>query len=213
MNAKKRSNKVAALLAVVGLSLPLSAYPHCDTMDGPVVAAARLALELRDVTPVLKWVRQANEAEVRQAFTQTEVVRAQGPEARDLADKYFFETVVRIHRAGEGEPFTGLKPAGTEVGPAVARADEALKTESVDRVLKLIDDEAAAGIRRRFALVREKQKHSADSVEAGREYVAAYVDYVHFIEGLHESAKAQPEDGFGEHEHSGKHHDQNREIK
>ena len=32
---------------------------HCDTLDGPVVAMARIALDKGDVTPLLKWVRAA----------------------------------------------------------------------------------------------------------------------------------------------------------
>jgi len=42
------------------------------------------------------------------------------------------------------------------------------------------------GIRKRFAEVAEKKKHANDSVEAGREFVEAYVQYVHFVEGIHD---------------------------
>jgi len=159
-------------------------------MDGPVVLAAKAALENKDVTPVLKWVRPEAEAEIKAAFTKTLAVRAKGPEARELADQFFFETLVRVHRAGEGAPFTGLKPAGTEMGPAIEEADKALESGSVDKVVKLVTDEAAAGIRRRFAETREKKAHADHNVEAGREFVAAYVEYVHYVEGLHQTAQA-----------------------
>jgi hypothetical protein len=43
-------------------------------------------------------------------FTKTLAVRKQSKEAKELADMYFFETLVRIHCAGEGAPYTGLKP-------------------------------------------------------------------------------------------------------
>jgi hypothetical protein len=148
-------------------------------MAGPVVQAARVALERNDVTPVLRWVKKDGEAEVKAAFAKTLTVRAKGVEARELADQFFFETLVRIHRAGEGEPFTGLKPAGTDPGPAVTQADKALETGSADKVIQLVTDAAAAGIRQRFAEAREKQGHANESVEAGREFVAAYVEYVH----------------------------------
>src|SRR5512138_2915043 len=93
---------------------PRPAAAHCDTMGGPVIADAKVALAKGDLTPVLKWVKPENEPEVRTAFTQTLKVRAQGPEARELADRYFFETLVRIHRAGEGAPYTGLKAEAVE---------------------------------------------------------------------------------------------------
>ena len=170
--------------------IPQVALSHCDTMDGPVVQAAKVALERKDVTPVLRWVKKDGEAEVKAAFAKSLAVRTKGVEARELADQYFFETLVRVHRAGEGEPFTGLKPAGTELSPAVVEADKALETGSVDKVVKLVTDDAVAGIRQRFAEAREKKKHADESVEAGREFVAAYVEYVHYVEGLHETAQA-----------------------
>jgi len=185
--------------AVIGAALmfPIKALAHCDTMDGPVVQAAKVALEKKEVTPVLKWVKQDGEAEVKAAFAKTLAARAKGPEARELADQFFFETLVRVHRAGEGAPFTGLKPAGTDLGPAIAEADKALETGSVDKVIKLVTEDAAAGIRRRFAEVQEKKQHAEHNVEAGREFVAAYVQYVHYVEALHQAAQgvARHEEG------------------
>ena len=180
---------MASALVGAGLMLPQSARSHCDTMSGPVVQAAKVALEKKDVTPVLMWVKPDGEAEVKAAFAKTLAVRTQGAEGRELADQFFFETLVRVHRAGEGEPFTGLKPAGTEVGLAIEEADKALESGSVEKVVKLLTDEAAAGIRKRFAEVRQKKEHAERSVEAGREFVAAYVEYVHYVEGLHQTAE------------------------
>lgn len=170
--------------------MPRMAQAHCDTMDGPVVQAAKVALENKDVTPVLKWVKPEGEVELRAAFAKTLAVRTKGAAAKELADQFFFETLVRIHRASEGEPFTGLKPAGAGIEPAVRAADEALERGSVDKLAKQVTDEAAAGIRKRFAAASEKRKHADQSVAAGREYVAAYVEYVHFVEQLHETATA-----------------------
>jgi hypothetical protein len=103
----------------MAMLFPGSAAAHCDTMDGPVVKAAQRALATRNVTFVLIWVEPAAEAEVRDAFRRTLQVRTLNATARELADRYFFETVVRLHRGSEGEPFDGIKPSGYDVGPAV----------------------------------------------------------------------------------------------
>ncbi len=176
----------------VVLLLPRTANAHCDTMDGPVVTAAKVALDQRDVTPVLKWVKPEHEDEMRAAFRKTLDVRALSPEARDLADMYFFETLVRLHRAGEGAPYAGIEPAGTPLEPPVAAADKALETGSVDALVKMVTDAVAAGIRERFARAAETRKHADDSVEAGREFVEAYVVFVHYVEGLYLTATAPP---------------------
>ncbi|HRT57805.1 MAG TPA: DUF6448 family protein [Candidatus Paceibacterota bacterium] len=179
-----------ALVSAVGL-LPALAFAHCDTMDGPVVLAAKAALERRDVTPVLQWIKPDDEAEIKAAFSRTLAVRGKGAEARQLADQFFFETLVRVHRAGEGAPFTGLKPAGVPLEPVIAEADKALETGVADQIVKLVTDEAAAGIHKRFAEAKEKKRHAGHNVESGREFVAAYVEYVHYVEGLHRAAAAR----------------------
>ncbi len=181
---------VTILLVGVGWLAPMGRVDaHCDTMDGPVVKAAQGALEKGDVTPVLKWVQPPQETQVREAFQKTLAVRGLGREARDLADKYFFETLVRLHRQGEGEPYTGLKPAGA-VEPVVAASDKALETGSVEELTQQIAQLVAEGIRHRFAETIEKKRHADENVAAGREFVAAYVEFVHYVERLHADATA-----------------------
>jgi hypothetical protein len=130
---------ICLLFVAVIFILPNTVGAHCDTLNGPVVATARQALEKGDVTPVLKWVRKDDEKKVRAQFDKTLTVRKQGKEAKELADMYFFESLVRIHRAGEGAPYTGLKAAGT-VEPSVAAADKALESGSVDSLVKLVTE-------------------------------------------------------------------------
>ena len=199
------------MLAFLGIgllctALSKNAFAHCDTLDGPVVQTARIALEKGDVKPLLKWVRADDEKEIRVAFQKTLAVRAKGAEAKELADMYFFETLVRIHRAGEGAPYTGLKP-GEAVDPAVALADKALESGSVDALVDVLTKAMANGIRERFRHASETQKHADDSVAAGREFVEAYVIFTHYVEGLHAIIKGSGgHHGEGAKGHSG--HDQ-----
>ena len=141
----------------------------------------------------LKWIPKASEAEVRAAFARTLQVRAGGAAARGLADSYFFETLVRLHRAGEGEPYTGLKPA-TELDPAVAAADQALQRGSPDALVRAITQEVAAQIRQRFESVSRARKTADQSVEAGRQYVAAYVGFMHYLEQVEQAGSGHPEE-------------------
>ncbi len=169
-------------LALGGLT-PMAALAHCDTLDGPVVTDARRALAAGDVTPTLKWVKEDDEAAIREAFARAVAVRPLGAEAQALADQYFFETLVRIHRAGEGAPFTGLKRAGS-VAPPIAMADRALEVGSADGLVKPVLAHTEEGIRERFARALETRKHAGDSVAAGRAYVGAYVEFVHYVEAV-----------------------------
>ncbi len=172
---------VFAFLSIVYVG---NASAHCDTLDGPVVATARTALDKGDITPLLKWVRPEEEKKIQAAFQKTLTMRDKGSEVKELAEMYFFETLVRIHREGEGAPYTGLKP-GEAVDPAVALADKALGNGNVDILVNVLSNAMANGIRKRFQHARETQNHADDSIAAGREFVESYVIFTHYIEGLH----------------------------
>lgn len=185
MARKKTFGRVVMSVLVSGALwlLPAMASAHCDSLDGPVVNEARTALEKGEVAPVLKWVRADQEATVREAFAQARNVRQWNPEARALADRYFFETVVRVHREGEGASYTGLKPAGM-IEPPIVKADQALAGGSVDKLADAISAHVGQALRERFTHALAAKKQADVSVEAGREYVEAYVQYVHFVEGV-----------------------------
>lgn len=179
---------VAASLALGlagALLLPSEAAAHCDSMDGPVVHAARKALETNTVEIALAWVLPSGEKEVRDAFDRTMRVREAGAEARDLADLWFFETLVRVHRTGEGEPYTGLKPAGSEVSVGIVQADHALEEGSIEGLASRLADRTSQGLHDRFDRVVHLSDHDATDVSAGRRYVRAYTEYMHFVEALH----------------------------
>jgi hypothetical protein len=197
---------VGLISAGVWLAGAVAALAHCDTLDGPVVTEAKAALEKGDVTTVLKWVKPGAETEIRSVFEKTMAVRKQGVDAKELADMYFFETLVRVHRAGEGAPYTGLKPAGRDLGPAIPAADKALETGSIERVEKLLVDSVKECLHEHFHHALAKKKYDKKDVDAGRAYVEAYVSYIHCVEGLYEAAKSAAHGHYPE-EHDGKSHE------
>jgi len=170
------------------------AWAHCDGLDGPVVTAAREALESGDVNRVLIWVPANDEAEIQTAFRETMAVRKLGPEARALADRFFFETLVRVHRAGEGAPYTGLKASGRDLGPAIPAADMAIETGSAQALAQLLTEEMQEGLGASFQAVMDRKGFAPGDVSAGREFVESYVTFIHYVERLHEGA-AQPSGG------------------
>jgi len=198
-------------LAAIGGGTALLAFGigHCDGMDGPVVTLARRALEAGNVNLVLPWVREQDEAEVREAFAHALAVRKLGGEAKDLADRHFFETLVRVHRAGEGAPYTGLKPAGRDLGPAIPAADRALEDGSIDKVLKVLNDAVRKGLHEHFHETVAHKRFEPNDVKAGRDYVEAYVPYIHYVERLWQAASGPAHGHHAEHaeaEHPGHQH-------
>lgn len=177
-----------AVLTLAFVLLPSLAFGHCDTVSGPVVVDAKQAIATGDVTPVLKWVKQDNEAEVRRVFGQTLKVRQLSPAAQELADRFFFETVVRLHRAGEGAPFTGLRNEDPE--PVIRLTDDSLSSGSPEALLTGLNGHLRSELTKRFQAAQAAKRDAAQSPEAGRRYVAAYVELTHYVERVHDAMLA-----------------------
>ena len=166
--------------------------PHCDSLDGPVVAAARDALAKEDVDLILPYVKRDGEPEVRAAFDLAVRARSHGPDARHVADRYFFETAVRVHRAGEGAPFTGLKPAGLDVGPVIPIAEKAINSGSPTDLIDFLTTAVHVEVSTRFHTMLAARKHASESVAAAREYVDAMLGLEVWSHNLYGAMKAAP---------------------
>jgi len=178
--------------------------PHCDTLDGPVVKAAKMALEKGNVNLVLPWVPKKAEDELKKAFEKTLRARKQGKEAMELADYWFFETAVRLHREGEGAPYTGLKPAGLDWGPVVPKAEKALEQGDAKEVMEFISHAVKEELQKRFKHAMAKKKYDENDVAAAREYVQANLGFVLYLHHLYTNVKGggeHGEEGMGGHEH------------
>lgn len=173
--------------------------PHCDTRDGPVVKACKKALETGNVNYALIWVPADSEPELKAAFEKTLKARKTGKNARDLADDWFFETAIRLHRAGEGASFTGMKPAGLDEGPVVPKAEKAIKTGDSDEVIHFIVHAVEEDLRNRFEHAMRTKKYDVNDVEAGRAFIQAYINFVVYSHHLYMSIMGGGD--RGEHHH------------
>lgn len=176
--------------------------PHCDSMDGPVVVAARRAIEMANVDLILPYVHADHEAEVREAFDRTIKARALGSESRDVADRWFFETAVRVHRAGEGAPFTGLKPAGLDLGPVIPVAERAIETGSVDELVEILCAAVREEVVRRHSHAVALKQRAGEGVAEARKYVEAMLGLQVWAHGVHRQVLAEPHEKSGAHEHN-----------
>jgi hypothetical protein len=161
-------------------------------MDGPVVKAARAALDRGNVNLILAYVPASAEDELRRAFERTMRVRTLGPQAKDVVDYWFFETAVRLHREGEGAPYTGLKPAGLDEGPVVPRAEKAVETRDLKPLTDFLCQALKDEIHERFHAALAREHYDENDVAAARNYVEAYLGFVVYAHSIHAAMTASP---------------------
>jgi hypothetical protein len=102
-------------------------------------------------------------------------------------------------------PYTGLKPAGRDLGSAIPAADESIEKGSAEELLKLLTDSVHEGLNRHFQEVITKKNYDINDIEAGREYVASYVIFVHYVEGIYEGTQKSVHGHFPESEETSVH--------
>ena len=176
--------------------------PHCDTMDGPLVTAARRALDAEDVKLILPYVRESGERELKTAFQKALRARKADPAAREVADLFFFETAVRIHRTGEGATYTGLKPAGLDEGPVIPVAEKAIEAGSPEALIKILTDTLRKEVQHRFEHLQHLKDFAPADVRRARAYVEAMLGLEVYSHKLYMAMKSDPHEGSHEHHHA-----------
>lgn len=174
---------ILVIALIILMLTPVKASAHCDTLDGPTAIDGKKALETKNINYALKWILPEYEDELRRIFEKSVKVRALGPEAQELADQYFLENLVRIHRAGEGAPFEGLKPSGTPIDEKVAAADKCVEVGNLSPLEGLASPEEIHALKGKFERVLSLKRFDVNDVEAGREYIEAYVGFFKTAEG------------------------------
>lgn len=191
---KTAYTSILTLLLILGFSF--SSQAHCDRVNGPVAVAAKQALETGDISQALIWVGEQQAEELRTKFKQSLRAYTNGEASRQLAERYFMETTVRLHREAEGMPYTGLKPAQPS-SKDIQTAEKALESKNLSPVTDLLSEEIRNKTTELYQHAMKAKKNRHQSVEAGREWVNAYVKYIVYVHKLYQKIQAGPAHGVG----------------
>ena len=194
--ATKPIVRIALVVAILGvaaftaLAFTTPTQAHCDSAKGPVATSAHQALISDNVNLILPYVKPEAEAELTAAFTEASKVRKQGNAARQLADRYFIETAVRLHRLGEGAPYTGV--TDEETPASILTADQAMATGSLVEVNTMLEQAMHKGVEARYQAVvlAREEANRLNTVEAHRERVEAELMFEKFVYELNTLASS-----------------------
>ena len=177
---------LGSLMLVFSTALPAQA--HCDSADGPVVTAAKEALAKNDVKLALPYVGSQYETDVAAAFDKAVAGGAAGGEAKAVAESYFAETTLRLHRATENAPYNGIQPAGQDYGPALPAAEKAIETGSTEELKKILNEAVSQQVDEQYRNVTAKNVEPDATVNDKRESIEAQFGFEKYALGLYESA-------------------------
>ena len=190
------SLSILFLFGITLLVFPPKASAHCDTLDGPVINAAKKAMAKDNANYILIWVKSEHEDEIRKALKKALARRkkAKSKQEKDNAEMELFETLVKIHREGEGAKYEGIKPAGS-VEAEIALADRAVESGNLHDVLKhILNPKNKEIIQHLFLKLQEKSHYNEDDVISGREFINTYVIFIHAVEKAIKGEMLQEDD-------------------
>lgn len=192
----KMAGSLVMVLALIAFNAQ-ETFAHCDRENGPVAVDAKEALKTGDFSRVAIWIGEEQEEELRKKFRQSLSVYQKGGDSKELATEYFMSNAVRLHRAAEGMPFAGLKPAQA-AAKDIQVAEKALKTGDLDPVMDMFSSKMKDEAQKWFQKALEAKKNKDESVEAGREWADKYVKYIIYLHKLYQKIEAGPPHGVGE---------------
>jgi len=185
---------IFTLILVVGFAF--NSQAHCDRVNGPVATAAKKALQTGDVSHALIWVGESQTKELKSKFKQSLSAYNSGKEAQKIAERYFMETTVRLHREAEGMPYTGLKPAQPS-SEDIQVAEKALDSGNLSPATNLLAKEIRQKTKELYQNAMKAKESRHQSVVAGRRWVDAYVKYIVYVHKLYQKIQSGPAHGVG----------------
>lgn len=174
--------------------------PHCDSLNRPVVTAARRALEASDADVILPFVPADGAAEVRDAFDRTLGHRARRPKRWPTAGSSKLPSGCTV--PAKARPFTGLKPAGLDVGPVIPAAERALDSGSPDELIDVLCVSVRDQVTQRHHHAMAFKTHAGEGVESAREYVEATLGLEVWAHSVYKQVLADPHAQLGGHDHA-----------
>jgi hypothetical protein len=152
-----------------------------DLGEGPVIKAARRALKTGNMNYVLVWVPEESEKKLKNLFEKTFCEQRAGKDGQNIAIGWYFETVSRLHCAGERALFTCMKNAGPDESTVILKAERAIETGDEKEIAEFVPKNYEDDFRHRFRDVMEKKNYAMNNVTAGRVYVAAFIDFIRYL--------------------------------
>jgi hypothetical protein len=163
-----------------GMNMPK--YP--DEMQGPVVKAAKMALETGNVNYILIWLPEESENTLKNLLEKTCCTRSSRMNMKNRAYDWYFEMVNRFFNIGRPRDNLTIR-GGLAEKPLDLKVDKAIESGNFEEIRDIIPVTHEADAKQRFLHVMNMRNYPVNNIAEGRAYVSAFFDFNRYMHDLY----------------------------
>lgn len=146
--------------------------------NGPVMRAAKMALETGNVDYILIWVPEESANTLKNLLEKTCCERTTRRKARNHSVEWYMQTINRLHSEYFRPHDLNISTKTAEERRTILQVEKACETGNFDEIATVMQVTSDEEIRRRFNEVLDKSDYDVDNIAAGRAYVSAFTDFI-----------------------------------
>jgi len=164
---------------------------YYNSENGPVIIAAKKALETGNPNYVLIWVPEESENTLKNLLEKTFCERSTRKNIQNRGIDWYFESVNRLHFTCRWPHCPGMTSDGSDMKMIVSMVERAFETGNCEEICGVLPIAHTAEVKLRFHNVMNKRNYTVDDIAAGRAYVSAFIAFIAY---LHNLSSVNPEE-------------------
>lgn len=149
--------------------------------NGPVMSAAKKALETGKAHHILIWIPEASENTLKNLLEKACCERRIQTDGYDHIIDWYFATVRRFHSVGYGPRNLNISLKTLEEKTIISLVERACESGNFEEIAMVIPDIPAGELRQQFNDVMKKRNYDVENIAAGRVYVSEFTDFIAFV--------------------------------
>jgi hypothetical protein len=152
--------------------------------DGPVISAAKRALETGNAHYILIWIPEESENTVKNLLEKAYCERYTQKNAYNHIVDWYFETINHLHSVHYGPYNLTISTKAPEEKTIIFLVERTCESGNFEEITTVIQDTPSGEMRQRFNDVMKKRNYGVENIAAGRVYVSAFTDFIAFVNNL-----------------------------
>lgn len=155
-----------------------------DSHNGPMMIAAKRALETGKAHHILIWIPEKSENTLKNLLEKVCCKRRIQADGHDRIVDWYFETISRFHSGYYGPHNLNISTKTPEEKSIIFLVESACESGNFEEITTVIRDTPTGEMRQRFDDVMKKRNYCEENIAAGRVYVSVFTYFIAFVNNL-----------------------------